>query len=1058
MPYGVHAKLTLNLEFIVFSFLFSTEPLIKMMPPNDEVRDYFWRYVERVAEGKRKCTFCGKLFAEGTSITRIKWHLSRVEGHGVTTCKLVTPEVQDAAREAVDGLSNNEVANAISDSSQEQNNVISNQADEPRGDSSQPIDAIMNYAQNIVGVRTEPAVQLLVQSNAEADNLARDDGRVQVRVQDMEQGVEEEIISSHLEAANGIENTGEGSIQHVDRNAQENTGEATQDLVHHIDGRSWSEIQAISSYLFQNTSETRGDLLPTSSTMPVGQEFKVIKESICSSLMDDEFSVIGIYGMAGVGKTELLKHVHNELLQRSDIPHCLYWVTVNHDSSINRLQKLIAAHIGLDLSSEDDDVCTAAKLSKKLIQKKTWILILDNLCDIFEPETVGIPVSLQGCKLIVSSQSKEVCEGMTSRNIRVNPLSNGEAWDLLKQQRRQGIPFSPPDAEQIARDTTNECDGLPLGVISLARSTRGFRYKRQWRNTLQNLRHSRDGLDHMEKALQTLRESYTHLLRFDRQQCFLYCALFPGGFKIPKEDLIAYLIDEGVIEKRESREDEFDEGHSLLDRLEDFCLLESVDGGCAVKMPSLLRIMAIRILQKDYQAMVRAGVQLEEVMDAKDWKENLARVSLIENQIKEIPSGHSPRCPRLSTLLLHYNIELRLIGDAFFEQLHELKILDLSYTDILIMPDAVSNLVRLTALLLIGCNKLRHVPSLEKLREMRRLDLYRTALENIPQGLECLSELRYLRMNNCGEKEFPSGILPNLSRLQVFILGWGQYAPMTVKGEEVGCLKKLEALECHLKGHSDFVKFFKSQDKTQSLKTYKIFVGQFEENDGYNVKTCCRKSAGGFGNLSVNKDGDFQITFPNDNQELIVRECSSMESLVSSSWFCSSPLPQPSPSYNGIFSGLKEFYCFGCTSMKKLFPLVFLENLEVIEVSNCEKMEEIIETRSNDEGLKGEESSGSRILKLELLKLKILKLIELPKLKSICNAKLICHSLKVIHIRNCQELKRMPICLPLYESDQPSTRLSLHEIIAYPKEWWDSVLEWEHPYAKNVLGLFVKFQ
>jgi hypothetical protein len=92
---------------------------------------------------------------------------------GVLFC--VTPEVQDAAREAVDGLSNNEVANAISDSSQEQNNVISNQADEPRGDSSQPIDAIMNYAQNIVGVRTEPAVQLLVQSNAEADNLARDD-------------------------------------------------------------------------------------------------------------------------------------------------------------------------------------------------------------------------------------------------------------------------------------------------------------------------------------------------------------------------------------------------------------------------------------------------------------------------------------------------------------------------------------------------------------------------------------------------------------------------------------------------------------------------------------------------------------------------------------------------------------------------------------------------------------------------------------------------------------------------------------------------------------------
>jgi len=135
--------------------------------------------------------------------------------------------------------------------------------------------------------------------------------------------------------------------------------------------------------------------------------------------------------------------------------------------------------------------------------------------------------------------------------------------------------------------------------------------------------------------------------------------------------------------------------------------------------------------------------------------------------------------------------------------------------------------------------------------------------------------------------------------------------------------------------------------------------------------------------------------------------------------------------------------------MKKLFPLVFLPDLEVIEVSNCEKMEEIIETRSDDEGLIGE---------LELPKLRDLKLIELPELKSIFSEKLICHSLKVLHVRNCEKLKRMPICLPLYESDQPSPRLSLHEIIAYPKEWWETELQWEHPNAKNVLRHLVKFQ
>jgi len=170
---------------------------------------------------------------------------------------------------------------------------------------------------------------------------------------------------------------------------------------------------------------------------------------------------------------------------------------------------------------------------------------------------------------------------------------------------------------------------------------------------------------------------------------------------------------------------------------------------------------------------------------------------------------------------------------------------------------------------------------------MRRLDLYRTALEIIPQGLECLSELRYSR----GEKEFPSGILRKLSHLQVFILGWGQHAPMTVKGEDARCLEKLEDLECHFKGHSDFDKFFNSPDKTRSLKTYKIYVGQIEENDGCNVKS---------------------------HQEVINRDCSS---LVSSSRVCSSPLPQPSPSYYDIFPGLEEPYCFGSSSCLCSSPL-----------------------------------------------------------------------------------------------------------------------------------------
>jgi len=74
------------------------------------------------------------------------------------------------------------------------------------------------------------------------------------------------------------------------------------------------------------------------------------------------------------------------------------------------------------------------------------------------------------------------------------------------------------------------------------------------------------------------------------------------------------------------------------------------------------------------------------------------------------------------------------------------------FTQVLKICQTVSDLVSLTALLLNDCKKLRHVPSLEKLTALKRLNLSRTALEKMPQGMECLTNLTYHRMNGCGAK------------------------------------------------------------------------------------------------------------------------------------------------------------------------------------------------------------------------------------------------------------------------------------------------------------------
>jgi len=542
------------------SFFFSIEPLIKMSRPNDP----FWEYVEKMdGGGSMTCTFCGHCFSQGTSVTRIKLHLAGVKGRGVKICENVPEEVRDAACEAIDvppekklktvaGSSSNEVANAISASTQERNNEVThvemaqqggpfftgelawandligraelvqlergssrerpwiNQADEPRGDLSRPTDAQlcspsvnndanMNDVQNMVAVRTEPVlVQVLEQSNAELDSLAGHAGRIQVGVHGMELGAEEERICPNL-AANSMENTGDGSSQHSRRliiDAHDNTGEATQriDLMQQLEGKPWDQI-AISAFLMGeedvennhgrlvqpgagacssggaacNTNKNKGYALPTRKM--VGQAFEEHKKTISSLLMRNEVSSIGIYGMGGVGKTTLVTHIYNQLLERPDTH--VYWVTVSQDTSINRLQTSLARRIGLDLSSEDEELHRAAALKEELKKKQKWVLILDDLWKAFDLQKLGVPDQVEGCKLILTTRSEKVCQYMkTQHTIKVQPISEREAWTLFTERLGHDITFSS-EVERIAEDIVRECAGLPLGIITMAGSMRG---------------------------------------------------------------------------------------------------------------------------------------------------------------------------------------------------------------------------------------------------------------------------------------------------------------------------------------------------------------------------------------------------------------------------------------------------------------------------------------------------------------------------------------------------------------------------------------------------------
>ncbi|KAJ0102867.1 hypothetical protein Patl1_04587 [Pistacia atlantica] len=389
--------------------------------------------------------------------------------------------------------------------------------------------------------------------------------------------------------------------------------------------------------------------------------------------------MVGVCGMGGVGKTTVMKHIHNQLLKERNKFDKVIWATVSKEYAVVKLQQDIATALREDLSKHNDITMRAAVLQEMLKGRKRYVLILDDVWKQISLEEVGIP-------------KPTVMEWMQIGFN--NPFHRGVGSELLD------IPTLQSTLKQIVK----QCDGLPLAIVTLASSMNGERDVRIWENALNELKARMGSVEDM--------------------------------------------IDK-------SREAMYNKGHANLKRLEENCLLESADHGNCVKMHDLVRDMALYVTSQSPRYLVKAGMQLRELPTEHEWIEDLQK-----------------------------------IDDSVFTHMTELKVLDLSRCySIRNLPNSISGLVKLTALLLNGCGYLEHVPSLEKLGALKKLDLGWTGITAIPDGLEMLVHLRYLDLYAYRIKEMPGGILPKLFRLQYLRLDYA-----VAEAEEVSRLSKLESL------------------------------------------------------------------------------------------------------------------------------------------------------------------------------------------------------------------------------------------------------------------------
>lgn len=292
-----------------------------------------------------------------------------------------------------------------------------------------------------------------------------------------------------------------------------------------------------------------------------------IKETVLRYLMEGQCKRIGFCGLGGVGKTTIMMHVHNDLLNLKGAKFKkIIFVSVSKEFDIVKLQKDIARKLQRPLP-ENEDAMSLAGLLLEMLRNGSYLLILDDVWEPFLLEDVGIPEydGNNGCMLVLTTRFRNVAREMGCEEvINLKPLSENAALQLflskvgnIVQSSHGGINKA---LEAVVTQVVNECGGSPLAIVTVARTMRDESSRSLWEAALTDLRERKrkvagssimDGAT--KDAFEILKFSYDRLGDKRIQSCFLYCAMYPEDSDIPKMDLIEYWIVEGFIDENENK-------------------------------------------------------------------------------------------------------------------------------------------------------------------------------------------------------------------------------------------------------------------------------------------------------------------------------------------------------------------------------------------------------------------------------------------------------------------------------------------------------------------------
>lgn len=504
-----------------------------------------------------------------------------------------------------------------------------------------------------------------------------------------------------------------------------------------------------------------------------------ISREIMEALRDPNVRVIGLYGMAGTGKTMMAEEVARQTSYENLFSE-LVMLTVSQTRDDESLQQRAAEQLELKFEGSDFSV-RADELRRRLRQGKNVLTIVDDVCQSFDLDDAGISFrkSQKQCKILLISRFRGLlCNMGAQKNFHVGTLSKSESVKLCNTivgDSAENIEFQP-----LATEIVEKCAGLPIAITEILAEALDEKRRPSWRSFLKELKMSNnpDNIITRNKTIsQSTKMNYENLENEEAKSLLLLCSLFPEDASIPIERLLIYGMFLGLFQGVETFEQARSKVLMVIDDLKNHSLLmwDVNDSKSCVKLHNVIRYFCLLIASRDRRWYVLRNVD-DETME-ESLENNVERlqdpiaISLLFDNINVdvVKLPERLETPQLQLLFCDSKHEKAFqFPDLFFQGMKDVRVLDLSgglHGNQL--PSSFCRLENLRALCLRGC-KLRDIALIGKLKNLEILDLsFSNNVEKLGREIAKLIQLRSLNLNYCSNlREIHPNVIRSLTSLE----------------------------------------------------------------------------------------------------------------------------------------------------------------------------------------------------------------------------------------------------------------------------------------------------